>query len=103
MHGQGNHRSSLAGRPTALSDEDDAVQLALLTKVLALHPTQLSLVELTRELSAMPEQFAERDRVEQALQDLTGAGLLHRNGSFVTPTRAALRFEELIDGCPDEH
>ncbi len=96
MHGQSNRQDSVARVSSALAGEDDAVQLALLTKVLALHPAQLSLAELTRELSATPDRFAERDRVEQALHDLAGAGLLHRNGSFVAPTRAALRFEQLM-------
>jgi hypothetical protein len=29
------------------------------------------------------------------VRDLVGAGLLHRQGVFVLPTRAALRFEQI--------
>jgi hypothetical protein len=32
------------------------------------------------------------------VRDLAGAGLLHRHDSFVLPTRAALRFHELLAG-----
>ena len=30
------------------------------------------------------------------MRDLAGAGLLHRSESLVLPTRAALRFDELL-------
>ncbi len=47
-------------------------------------------------MSETPEDPGERDDVEQAVRDLAAAGLLHRSGAFVLPTRAALRFEELV-------
>ena len=58
-------------------------------------PPSLTLAELTRELSEDPEHPAQRDAVDRALRDLAGSGLLHRHGSFVLPTRAALRFDRL--------
>jgi len=77
--------------------EDDAVtEAAVLRQLLALHPTQLSVEELLREIATDPEDFAERDAIELALRDLAAAGLLHRNGDLLLPSRAALRFDELL-------
>jgi len=77
---------------------DDALQLALFTFVLALHPAQLSVAELARELSETPEDYGERDDFERALRDLVAAGLLRRCGDSVLPSRAVLRYEELVGG-----
>jgi hypothetical protein len=74
--------------------EDKAAEAAALQQLLALHPIQLSLEELLRELGE--EGFARRDAVERAVRDLEAAGLLHRNGKLLTPSRAALRFEQLL-------
>ncbi|HEX6752590.1 MAG TPA: hypothetical protein VF093_03265 [Solirubrobacterales bacterium] len=71
--------------------DDAATESAVLQLALALHPTSLSFEELVRELGD------DRDAVERAVADLTGAGLLHRKGPFVVPTRAALRFDELME------
>jgi hypothetical protein len=76
------------------SREDAATESAVLQHVLALHPVQVTVAELTREA---PEEFAGRDAIERAVRDLTGAGLLHNHDSFVLPTRAALRFDELLN------
>lgn len=75
--------------------EDATVQRAVLALVLFQHPAQLTLAELTRELSEDPESPAQRDAVDRAVRDLAGSGLLHRHGEFVLPTRAALRFDRL--------
>ena len=50
--------------------------------------------ELVREMT-IPPQPDERDAVERAIRDLTAVGLLHHEGSFVVPTRAALDFHDL--------
>ena len=60
----------------------------MLTLVLALHPAQLSVAELAREMSETPEDRGERGDVEQALRDLIGTGLLRRSGESVLPSRA---------------
>lgn len=78
------------------SDEDRASESAVLLHVLALHPTAITLEELVRELDSEADAFAQRDAVERAVRDLTGTGLLHRSDSLVLPTRAALRFDELL-------
>jgi hypothetical protein len=78
------------------SAQDAATESAVLQQVLALHPTVVTIAELIRELGDEGGQPANGDTVERAIRDLTGAGLLHRNESFVLPTRAALRFDELL-------
>jgi hypothetical protein len=78
--------------------EDAAVESAVLQHVLALHPTQVTLAELVREVGETPGDFADRDAIDRAVRDLVGSGLLHRHDSFVLPTRAALRFNELLSG-----
>ena len=77
--------------------EDESIESAVLRQLLDLHPTQVTLEELTREMSSDRRVFAERDAVERAVRDLTATGLLHRGEDFVTPSRAALRFSELLD------
>lgn len=77
--------------------EDEGVESALLQQLLDLHPTRLTLEELRREMGGDRGSFAERDAVERAVRELTAAGLLHAGGEFVVPTRAALRFSELLD------
>lgn len=76
--------------------EDEAVESALLQHVLALHPTTVTLDEIVREMGGEEETFAARDSVERAVRDLAAAGLLHLSDSMLTPSRAALRFDELL-------
>jgi hypothetical protein len=77
-------------------DEDRAQESAVLQHVLALHPTAITVEELVRELDPGRDSFGRRDAVERAVRDLAGAGLLHHGGSLVLPTRAALRFDQLL-------
>ena len=82
-----------------LGDAGDAlVESTVLWQLLVLHPTQVTLEELIRDLAVDPEEFAERDAIERAVRDLVRAGLVHRNGEFAIPSRAALRFNELQGG-----
>lgn len=76
---------------------DIATESAVLQLVLNLHPTLLTVNEIVREVAGESPGFAERDSVERAVRDLSGAGLLHRRDEFAVPTRAALRFSELLD------
>lgn len=78
--------------------EDESVESAVLRQLLDLHPTRLTLAELVREVGGGGGGgFAERDAVERAVRDLGSVGLLHRGEDFVEPTRAALRFSDLLD------
>lgn len=76
--------------------EDAATESAVLQQLLALHPAQVTVAELIREIGGESPAFAERDAIERAVRDLIRAGLLHAHGDFVVPTRAALRFNELL-------
>jgi len=78
--------------------EDDRDQAAVLAYVLALHPTHLSPPDLVREVSAGAIEFAATDRVERAVRDLVGSGLLHDAAGLIVPTRAALRADALLEG-----
>ena len=82
-------------RPPARTLKDQAV---VLTHVLAVQPAQLIVPELVREINAGVAEFAEDDRMERAVRDLTGLGLLRCPGGIVMPTRAAVRFNELLGG-----
>ena len=78
--------------------EDAAVEAAVLRQLLLLHPARLTLEELVADVAGDPESFAERDAVERAVRDLARAGLVHRTGELAIPSRAALRFDELLGG-----
>jgi hypothetical protein len=80
------------------AEEDAATESALLQQVLELHPTSLTLEELVREMGEDRPGRAGRDAIERAVRDLVAAGLLHYGDAFVRPTRAALRFEQLLEG-----
>jgi hypothetical protein len=77
--------------------EDAANESAVLQQLLDLHPTQVTVTELLREVGGEFADFDERDAIERAVRDLVGAGLLHRRDDFVVPSRAAVRFNELLD------
>lgn len=88
MNESGNIRGS--------AQADAIVESAVLQQVLALHPIVVTFDELLLEIDGESGSFAQRDAVERAVRDLAGAGLVHRSDSFVLPTRAALRFNELL-------
>lgn len=77
--------------------QDAASESAVLQLVLDSHPAQVTVAELVRELGGELPGFAERDATERAIRDLAGVGLLHRHDEFVLPTRAALRFNQLLN------
>lgn len=64
---------------------------------LRMNPTRFSQDELTRILAADPEDRAHRKAVIEAIGALVAAGLLHRDGHFVLPIRAAIDFDRLVD------
>jgi hypothetical protein len=76
--------------------EDKAIEAAVLRQLLALYPVQLTLKELNREIAGADGDFASKDAVERAVRELAAAGLVHRNGEVVLPSRAALRLDELF-------
>ena len=75
------------------AEEDAAHERIVLAAVLEVHPGQITEAELVREHADDPHSA--RDSFERAIADLARAGLLHRHGGFVLPTRAAVRVKEL--------
>lgn len=76
--------------------QDTTIEAAVLRQLLALHPVQLTAAELAREIGGEPPDFAQADAVERAVRELAAAGLAHRNGDVVIPSRAAIRLDELL-------
>jgi type IV secretory pathway protease TraF len=77
-------------------EEDRVFELAVLQQVLAIHPNPVTLTELVDEIAGKGCDFAQRDAIERAVHALAGCGLLHRSEALVLPSRAALRFDELL-------
>lgn len=71
-------------------------QGVVLIHVLTLHPAHLRLVELVREVTAGSADFADTDRFQRAARDLVAVGLLSLSGELLLPTRAALRFNQIV-------
>jgi hypothetical protein len=76
--------------------EDRATEAAVLRQLLALSPVQLTLDELKREIAGEQGGFVLLDAVGRAVRELAAAGLVHRNGDVILPSRAAQRFDELL-------
>ena len=97
-----NQRSLPRPSDDAPAADERRDQLAVLVTVIDLHPVQVTLSELLRELVLDPDDFGEGDRVKRAIRDLAGVGLLHhhdfrnRPDALVVPTRVALRASELL-------
>jgi hypothetical protein len=82
--------------PSNPENEDKQVQWAVLSFLLDEYPDhQLTIPEVSRAMNAGPADFGSEDAVERAVCELVGAGLLHCNGGFVLPTRAALTYWSL--------
>lgn len=78
-------------------DDDLAMASAVLQRVLGAHPARLTVPELIRELAGEEPGFGASDAIERAARDLSGVGLIHLIEGLVSPTCAALGFEELIE------
>lgn len=77
-------------------EEDRRFETAVLQQLLAIHPNPVTIAELVDEIAGKGCDFAQRDAIERAVHSLAGCGLLHRNGALVLPSRAALRFDDLM-------
>ncbi len=81
--------------PRNLAATDARTENAVLTFLLDEHPARLTLGELSLVLYADPRLDDPQDAAERAVRELVGAGLVHRDGRFLAPSRAALYFERL--------
>jgi hypothetical protein len=75
--------------------QDAKTEHAVLSMVLHEHPTRLTMSELARVFGAYPDLGGPDDAIQEAVYQLVGAGLIHRDGPFLAPTRAALYFARL--------
>jgi hypothetical protein len=91
MHDQPTRGPALS--PAQIQDE---MQIAVLRFLLDPRSAPLTLDEVLTEFIGLDDgTFSERDRIRCAVRDLVCAGLAHRHGEFVMPSRAAVRFGEL--------
>lgn len=81
--------------PSSPAGEDTRTESAVLALLLEEHPIHLTMDELVLVLHADPERGDPADAALRAVRELVGAGLVHREGRFLTPSRAALYFDRL--------
>lgn len=98
MHDQPIPSRQDCGDSETNATQDLRDQGAVLVHVLTLHPTHVRFAELIREMTAGSAEFRDVDRVRRAVSDLIGVGLFFKSAELVLPTRAALRFNEIVDG-----
>lgn len=84
--------------PITPAQEDTRTERIVLMRVLALHPTHLTMPELAADVCEDPDDFGEGDALARAVRDLGAAGLVRINGVLVMPTRAAVHFDDLNSG-----
>lgn len=90
-----NPTDSAASCLNAYAAEEAEAQRVVLGFLLEVHPARLKVFELCRALYAHPGDFDSKDAVERALRELDGAGLVHCDGGYAVPSRAALYFSRL--------
>jgi hypothetical protein len=93
------HDEDIRRRVLTPAQEDEIIERALLTQALVLHPTRLSVLELALRLERDSQDFAQKDAVERAVRELSRDGLLACDCRCISPSRAALRFEQLLGGA----
>jgi Fe2+ or Zn2+ uptake regulation protein len=86
---------SEAGRSIADDGVDDAVVQADVLHFLLMTDGPISAEELLREMAQDRYGPYSTDAVRRAVRDLVHVGLLHHEGSFVLPSRAARHFASL--------
>jgi hypothetical protein len=87
------HDEDIRRRSLAPAHEDEIMERSVLTQVLVLHPAQLTILELALRVEADSQ-----DAVERAVRELSRDGLLSCDCRRLAPSRAAIRFEELVGG-----
>lgn len=88
-------RGAAGPDPAHAAARDARTENAVLTFLLDEHPTRLTLGELSLVLNADPRLDDPDDAAKRAVRELVGAGLIHQDGRFLAPSRAALYFERL--------
>jgi hypothetical protein len=79
------------------AQEDEIMERLVLTQVLLLHPAQLTILELALRVES-DLRDCEQETVERAVRELSRDGLLSCDRRRISPSRAAVRFDELLGG-----
>jgi hypothetical protein len=91
------HDEDIRQRALAPAQEDEIMERSVLTQVLFLHPAQLTILELALRVET-DLRSCEQDAVERAVRELSRDGLLSSDCRRLAPSRAAVRFDELLGG-----
>ncbi len=91
------HDEDIRRRDLTTAQEDEIMQRSVLTQVLVLHPAQLTILELSLRVES-DLRDCEQDAVERAVRELSRDGLVLCDCRRISPSRAAVRFEELLGG-----
>ena len=91
------HDDDTRRRELTTAQEDEIMQRSILTQVLVLHPAQLTILELSLRVES-DLRDCEQDAVERAVRELSRDGLVFCDCRRISPSRAAVRFEELLGG-----
>jgi hypothetical protein len=91
------HDEDIRRRDLTTAHEDEIMERSVLTQVLFLHPAQLTILELALRVET-DLRSCEQDAVERAVRELSRDGLLTCDCRRIAPSRAAVRFDELIGG-----
>jgi hypothetical protein len=91
------HDEDIRRRSLAPAHEDQIVERSVLTEVLVLHPAQLTILELALRVET-GQQDHDQDAVERAVRELARDGLITCDCRRLAPSRAAVRFDELLGG-----
>jgi hypothetical protein len=92
------HNEDIRRRVPTPAHEDEIMERSVLTQVLLLHPAQLSILELALRVET-ELRSCEQDAVERAVRELSRDGLLFScSCRRLAPSRAAVRFDELLGG-----
>jgi hypothetical protein len=91
------HDDDIRRRDLTTAHEDEIMERSVLAQVLLLHPAQLTILELALRVEA-EFRDCEQDAVERAVRDLRRDGLVFCDCRRITPSRAAVRFDELMGG-----
>jgi hypothetical protein len=81
--------------PISPAGDDKRTERAVLALLLNEHPTRLTVDEMILVLHADPDRGDPEDAAGRAVRELVGAGLIHREGRFLSPSRATLYFAAL--------
>lgn len=91
------HDEDIRRRDLTTAHEDEIMERSVLTQVLLLHPAQLTILELSLRVES-DLRDCEQDAVERAVRELSRDGLVFCDCRRISPSRAAVRFDELLGG-----